>query len=163
MKTIPTASAETSALIRLLAAAEVGQVVTYEAMSEAIGCDVRTRRGPLGTARKRVLDDDGIHTAAVRGVGVKRLSHAEAASTTLRSRLDRARRQARLGRKTAARLVIGEIPQEERGPTLARASMLELIEYGASAKAHTKVTAAIASSDEEALLPLRKAFAALKD
>lgn len=161
--TIATLSAEASALIRLLVAMPVGAVLTYEQMSAAIGVDVRKRRGALSTARHRALEDEGAHTETVRGVGVKRISSAEVGASQLPRDLRRSRSAARKGLRRVSKIVINDVPQEERAALFGRASMLQIIDHAASTKGQAKAIAAVASSDLDVdVLPLRKALAALR-
>ena len=161
-RTMLTLSAEASALIAVLLTMKVGDVVPYAALSEAIGCDVRLRRHVLMTARNRVLRDDSVHTAMVAKVGIKRVSDDDAGDGGLNRALRRTRSAARRGRLIASRLNMNEIPQTKRAAVVAKASLLEMIDYGASAKAQSKALTAVAASDDKAL-PLRHMLAALKE
>lgn len=71
-------SAETIKLLALLSAANVGQVVTYEDMSAAIGRNVREfDRAAIYSARRMVQAEYRFVFATVTNVGLKRLSDNE--------------------------------------------------------------------------------------
>jgi hypothetical protein len=88
-------SIETQDLLRYMRQSmEVGKVWTYEELDDAAKCDVRAK-SCLNTARRRLERDDGVVTAAVRGVGLKVLSDSEAilsTSSDLRSIMRKAKR-----------------------------------------------------------------------
>ena len=161
LRTIPALSSDAATIIQRLRRMLVDEVLSYGEISALIGRDILGCSHILRTARHRVLKDDAIHTAAIATIGVKRMSSAEA-GRALAHGLRRARSAARKGRLRASKLIIDEIPQDERALVFARASLLELIDYGGSAKAQSKALAAAAASDER-VLPLRRMLAALKE
>lgn len=71
------ASSDAKVLADLLRNAEVGQVVTYEEMSEAIGREVTQDRSAIYTARAIVQREDRMIFDCVMKVGVKRLADAD--------------------------------------------------------------------------------------
>lgn len=157
-RSMMTQSAETAVLIRLLRSMSVGDVLTYEQLSEAVGRDVRTWRGPLSTARNRVLRDDCVHTDVVRTVGVKRVSTAEGAISGSARALGRVRSAARKGRTIVSRVILDEVPQTERAVLFARSSLLDLLDSASTAKAESKALAAVNASGVKEL-PFRKLLA----
>ena len=70
-------------LIEYLNAKQVGELVTYEELSELIGHDVTQSkgRGYLETAKRRLLKDHAIVFGTIRTEGIKRLSDEEIART----------------------------------------------------------------------------------
>lgn len=64
---------ETQFLVQKLRDAKQGELLTYSALSEAIGGDVRTpaNRSRLGTARQIVANDYGLVFEVVHGVGCR--------------------------------------------------------------------------------------------
>lgn len=68
-------SADAKVLENVLSEAEVGQTLTYEALSSAIGRDVRQHAlASLRTARQGVLKSKGMVFGVERGVGLTRLN-----------------------------------------------------------------------------------------
>ena len=69
-------------LVLRLRDAEIGETVTYDEMSASIHRNTQHEaRGNLDTARRRVMEDDGIVFGAVLNVGIKRLNDEEIVST----------------------------------------------------------------------------------
>lgn len=79
--TIHSMADETRALIEAMKEAYVGQTFTYDQLSKIAGVRVNGTFPGLQTVRKRLLKDYGIVLAAVRGIGLKRLSDTEILST----------------------------------------------------------------------------------
>lgn len=80
-KTIPSISVEAQTLLKRLLRAAIGEIVTYDELSQLIGRDVRPSAHRayvmLVTAKKKALAEQNYHFEAVRGVGLKRCSDAE--------------------------------------------------------------------------------------
>lgn len=95
-------SADSSTIAFLLRQAQIGDVVTYEAISEAIGRDVRENcMGALQTARSLVQRENRMVFDVVRKIGLKRLDNDSIVDLS-----DRAREQARrLAKRTSKKLV----------------------------------------------------------
>lgn len=94
-RTIGQLSAETAALIKFLEKAEVGQIITYQAMQEACKADVQANPGHLVTARRTLLKNR-IAFGTIIGIGIKRLDDGEMPDEA-RTKQDRARRIAKKG------------------------------------------------------------------
>lgn len=75
--TIPQKSVDAQILENHLAAFEVGQVATYEELSNLIGRDVQGRYRYLLNTARRSLVQRGIVFETVRNEGIKRASDAE--------------------------------------------------------------------------------------
>lgn len=76
-------SADAKILKSVLAEAKVGDTITYETLSKAIGRDVREHaRSALGTARHGVLRDNKIVFGVQNNVGLVRLNDVEIVKTT---------------------------------------------------------------------------------
>jgi hypothetical protein len=76
-RTIPELNIDTSTLQKALAVMEPGAVVSYDALTELIGRDVRDgARGCLSSAMRRLVAEGKVF-ACVRGEGVKRLRDTE--------------------------------------------------------------------------------------
>ena len=81
MRAIPALSEESKSLAKILQDIPPGGVVEYDALSLAVGLDVRTEgRSRLGTARNICMREYAMVFAAVRGKGLKRLVDREMAS-----------------------------------------------------------------------------------
>lgn len=71
-------SIDTTQIADLIRKLDIGQTLSYDTMRAAIGRDPqREARGALDSARRVVLKEDGIVTACVPKVGVKRLDDGE--------------------------------------------------------------------------------------
>lgn len=68
---------DTLQVLRLLEAANVGEIVTYAKLREALGYDPRSKRGPITTALRKVLQESNKVFASVTNVGYRRLSDTE--------------------------------------------------------------------------------------
>lgn len=80
-------SADTKILESLLAEAKIGDMVTYEAMSKAIGRDVREHAlSSLRTARRGLEKEKRIVFGVEKNVGLKRLQDSEIVATAEASR-----------------------------------------------------------------------------
>ena len=105
-KTIAEISVDARLLHQRLQSVGVGETVSWEELSQVIGRDVTAGSkgyGPLSTARKRALNDDGMVFDAIPKVGLKRLTDAEIVNTG-QATVDKVRRAARKGRAAPNRL-----------------------------------------------------------
>lgn len=101
-RAIPELSIDTQVLERLLSAAAIGDVVSYSALSAAVGRDVQTEaRGNLRTARQRLHRAQSMVFGVVVNVGVKRLDDAGKISAA-KGHVVRGRNQFKQARATAA-------------------------------------------------------------
>jgi hypothetical protein len=87
-------SADSRFLLQELRKVSVGETIVYDALSAAIGRPVKGNFSSLQTAVRRLLRDDGIVFANVRGVGFKRLDDASIVRLG-ESETDATRRRAR--------------------------------------------------------------------
>lgn len=102
LRSIPDRSASTWAAVRLLAAAQVGEVVTYEALTKVIGRDAQHAGAHhVRSARFVVKREHAMVFACVVNVGVKRLPDDEKIAEA-RGRLRRSASQAREGLRSLA-------------------------------------------------------------
>ena len=71
-------SIDTQTVVDRLRASEIGDLVTYASISEALGRDVTNgARSVLQSARRIVLNEDQMVFGVVTRVGLKRLSDVE--------------------------------------------------------------------------------------
>lgn len=74
-------SIESQLLYKRLSKMKVGNVITYDELTEEIGRDVRSCIWALATARRQVLKTDSIVVDCVPGKGVKRLDDSAIVGT----------------------------------------------------------------------------------
>lgn len=146
--TIPQISAAAQEVCQVFRSLAVDETATYEHLTAAVGFDVRAKPYIVRTAIKRVLADDGIHMATVRGVGLKRVSATEAAATIMPSKLSRARSAAKSCTKTAEKISVLELPVEQRASFAARATLASLIADATTQKSVAKLAAAASTQGE---------------
>jgi hypothetical protein len=76
-------SSDTKIIESVLAECEVGNTITYESLSRAIGRDVRTHAlGALNSARKALLNDKGLVFSVEPNVGCVRLDDSAIVQST---------------------------------------------------------------------------------
>jgi len=76
-KSIPTISAETEVLFHLISKLIPGELLTYDAMSKSIGFEIRKKRGPLRSARRKARNENRITTVTVKNEGIRRAAGME--------------------------------------------------------------------------------------
>lgn len=152
-------SVQTNALIDVLRAASVGAVVSYAALSEAIGEDVTDCRHYLYTA-VNVLQGEGIAFGTVRGEGVKRLVSEEihAIGDHALAHIKRHSRRARKRMGVVSNM--NDVPNDVRIKVNATASMLGVIENFSSNKSRKVVEAEVVKT--QGPIPPMKLLEALK-
>lgn len=152
-------SVQTNSLIDVLRAASVGTVVSYAALSEAIGEDVTECRHYLYTA-VNVLQGEGIAFGTVRGEGVKRLVSEEipAIGDHAMAHIRRTSRRAR--KRMGVVSSMNDVPNEVRIKVNATASMLGVIENFSSNKSRKVVEAEVTKT--QGPIPPMKLLEALK-
>jgi len=71
-------SADTKVIESVLAEAKIGDTITYETLSKAIGRDVRQfASGALNSARRTMLNEKGMVFGTENNVGLKRLDDSQ--------------------------------------------------------------------------------------
>lgn len=135
-------SLQTTAIMDTLREAPIGTVVTYAALSQAIGEDVTEARHYLYSAMN-ALQAEGLAFGTVRGEGVKRLVSEEIPAIGDHAIL-RIKRTSRRARKRMA-VVNGmnDVPNDVRVKINTAASMLGVIENFATGKARKTVEAEV--------------------
>lgn len=108
-------SIDTQTVVDRLRASEIGDLVTYASISEALGRDVTNgARSVLQSARRIVLNEDQMVFGVVTRVGLKRLSDVEivdAAHSSVRHVNRTAKRSAR---KLACVQRFSELPADKK-------------------------------------------------
>lgn len=159
MKIAQEISADSTAIAALLRAAKVGELVSYEAMSRAIGRDVSGHRGAISTARKIVLRENGAVFDAVRGEGMRRLNNSELVDSVDRVRM-KIRRAAKRSANTLVCVEYDALPADKKIKHNASMSMLAMLSEAASEKAFSRLTEKV-SQTKETLPAAKAALAAL--
>jgi len=156
-KSIPEMAVETRLLYQRLAKMQIGDTMSYAALNELIGRDVRQEgRGNLRTATHACLND-GIVIATVRREGVKRLADVEFVGVGEKA-LDSTRRKARHAIRTMMTADLNSIPSDKRTRHAAVQSALGVV----SMFSKEQTVAKIESKSDGAELPLAKTLEMFK-
>ncbi|MGQ0595799.1 hypothetical protein [Aquabacterium sp.] len=148
-------SSDSKALAALLTSAGIGDVVTYAALSKAIGRDVRTSAtGALHTARHLAQRDHRIVFDVVRGAGLKRLQDAEIVDLADKAR-DHARRHAKRTAKKLTCVDFEALPKDKQTKHNAALSMFSALAELSTDKAQQRLERKIEQTQEQ--LPVAKA------
>lgn len=141
-KGIQAKSADTSIIENRLRNTQVGDVVTYDELSQILGRDVREYcMGNVNTAR-RTLVDEAIFFDCLTNAGYKRLNNEEAVSVSDHYRT-RARKSARRGMNHLAHVPFDGLTEESKRKHLAMSAQLGAIELFSSSKASKKIEATV--------------------
>jgi hypothetical protein len=81
-KRLPTMALDTNRIIQSFLDAEVGEVITYDELSDLVGYDIQKKRGALSQAQTRLLNHHGIVFSCMRNVGMKRITAEENVHST---------------------------------------------------------------------------------
>jgi len=154
MKTIPSASVDTQALIKALEVAQVGQTIEYDALSKVIGRDVRKVRGLLYTAFRNLMREKDIVFAPVRGVGVKRLAPEEIVELGIFG-VRHIRRTARRTIRKISCAQLSTLSEPKKVELFTHSSLLGAVSVMSSGQSIKKLAAAIQTE----ALPLAKTLA----
>jgi len=119
-------SVEAEALIRLLVDCPVGSTIDYKAMNDACGVLVRDRKWIIATARNHMLNDHQAVFAAIRGVGLKRLTDSEIVASG-DDHCRRIRRAAKRGIRQITCVSFEAMSTEDRARHNARLSVLTVM------------------------------------
>lgn len=132
-------SAETAAIAARLREAAVGETVSYDELSAAIGRDIRKRRHLLYAGMRAVERETGAVFGTERGVGVRRLPTDEASKigAHARKRIRRAAHRA-AGRIDRAVKRANDLPDDVARKSYGEIATLRLLEHLSSDKAQPK-------------------------
>lgn len=147
-------SADAKTLADLMRGVAIGDVLTYQTMSEAIGRDVLDDRGVMYTARGIVQREDRMVFDSVHKHGIKRLADIEIVSLG-----DRARSRVRKIARRAAQAIVcvnyDEMPREAQVKHNTALSMLGVMQELTTDKSFTKLQKHVSTAGTE--LPVGKA------
>lgn len=138
-------SNDTGILEAKLRELDIGQMVTYEELSAAIGRDVREFAVSSLYSARRIIERDGIHVGTVRGEGVKRLTPGGCVDKA-HSYVERSRRSARRSRQTLETTDLEGMSQVEKSRVFALSAQAAAVEMLGSRKSTKKLTAAAEES-----------------
>lgn len=152
-----TLNPEARALANLFAATSVGAVVTYAAMTAAIGRDIHARRHLIPRALTIAAKEAGAIFGSVRKVGYQRLAATDAHMLGAHTR-GRIRRSAK---RTAEAIVsavsaANDMPDDARRRAFAEVNAMGLIRHLATDKA---VSAVVAEPKAEPVAHTMRRFA----
>lgn len=151
-------SADTKVLENVLSEAKVGDLVTYEQLSAAIGRDVRAFALPsLGSARRCLLNTKSMVFGTERGVGVRRLNDSEIVSTTEDDRRRIHRATTRSLRKLSVVKYSGLTNEDKRRHTVA-AAQIGAIAMFASKNSEKKIASHVKTQENVAIGETLKLF-----
>ncbi len=159
---IPAISNDALILVGMFRAMQVGQILTYEEMTKAIGRDVTTSgRGVMNTAINRVLKDENIVVECVRLVGFKRLDGKELIDAQ-RAGVQRIRGEAKRRSEKLSKLDLGKLDQTGLVEAYALQSMYGVMSHVATGRGVKKLESAVQKADSK-LLPIGKTLALFHD
>lgn len=124
--THPENEADVAALKASLLSAPIGEMISYAALSEAVGRDVTERRWVLSRAIHEAEEESGGLFSTVRGEGIKRLETQHVADAGL-STINKIRRTAKRGHKRLSSVRVNDLPPQEQHRLTAHKSMLGAI------------------------------------
>lgn len=132
-------SNDTRIIESVLVEAKVGQIVTYEELSKAIGRDVRIHARPsLQSARRAVLNAHGIVFSAETNEGLRRLDDSQIVDA---SEEDRAKMRRAAGRAIKKLSVVdfGQLPEDKKRKHIVMSAQIGAIEMFAAKSATKKI------------------------
>lgn len=131
-------SADTKILESLLSSSAVGDTITYEQMSKAIGRDVRQHAISSLRSARRMLVSKGIVFGVENNVGVVRLDDSGILKSTESDR-QRTRRIAKFSLRKLSAIVFEKLTGEERKLHIARSAQLGAVAMIADASSMKKI------------------------
>ena len=141
-------SADAKILRSVLEEAKVGDTITYDEMSKAIGRDVREfARSALGTARQGVLREKKFVFGVEATVGFVRLNDSQIVSS---SESDRRRLQ-RTAKKSLTKLSVVDfaaLPEEQRRSHVVASAQMGAIAMFSTAASTKKIASKVDGSSE---------------
>jgi len=107
-------SVEVQELVKMMADTKIGDVLSYKAMTKAVGRDVQRRRSMLDSARRIAMRDHRCVFAAVVNDGLRRLDDVETVEICTDVRRKRIRTQARNGLRELTTVQYEALPESKR-------------------------------------------------
>lgn len=139
-------SNDTKILESVLAEAEVGQMITYEALSAAIGRDVRLyARASLQSARRAVLNANGYVFSCQHNEGLTRLNDVQIVDASEEDR-SKMRRAAGRAIKKLATVDFSALPEDKKRKHVVMSAQIGAIEMFAAKSATKKIESKVDDS-----------------
>lgn len=142
-------AADTRLLYSLLSKAEIGETVTYAAMTGQLGRSVTGADSYLQSALRMIERDEEMVFASVRGVGYKRLSDRDIANTVGDNALTRIRKMSRKAAKTLTIAKDENLSNDERIKRNTGLSFMGALHHMTKPKQIEKLENAVRSSASE--------------
>ena len=141
------ASVDAKLIRSVLAESKVGDVVTYEQLSKAIGRDVREHaRSALGTARRGLLRDERIVFGVEQNVGLVRLNDEEIVSSAESDR----RRIQRTAKRSLQRLSVvdfDKLSEEKKRAHIVASAQIGVVAMFAKSSSSKRIESKVTGSD----------------
>lgn len=156
MSTLPRfqPSLDVKTLSELLLSAEIGEVVTYEKMTEAIGRNILNSRSTLSSAMRGVQNSHQFVFSCVPTVGYKRLTNSEIVGKGEQF-IKHIKRTSKRGAKNLACVQYDELTQDDKTSHNTRMTIFAMVQDNVSTKT-TKIIEKMVS-DSNAALPSARA------
>ena len=136
-------SADTKVLESVLGEAKVGDLITYETLSKAIGRDVREFALPsLRSARQGLLKTHGIVFGVESNVGYKRLDDSQIVDSTEADR-KRMKRAANRSIRKLAVVNFDNLPEEKKKQHVVASAQIGAIAMFSAASATKKIASKV--------------------
>jgi hypothetical protein len=159
-RAIPELSVDTQTIERLLWDVPVGEVISYETLSKAIGRDVQRRaRHILTSAVRRVQREKQMVFAAVNDVGLKRLSDSGVIGVGAQAVVEIGRKSRRTVKKLAC-AKYEALSKDEQTQHNVLVSQLGMLAHVTSANSQKKLEAKV--EEAQAKLPVAKMLDAIR-
>lgn len=153
-------AADTRLLYSLLQKAAIGETVTFAAMSAQLSRTVGGADCYLQSALRIIERDEEIVFGSVRGVGYKRLSDAEIATTIGPAAITRMRRAATRATRSVLTARDEKLTNEERVKRNTTLSFLGMIRHATKPAAVERIESEVRNASRE--LPIGRTLEALK-
>lgn len=136
-------SSDTKIIESILSESKVGDLVTYEQLSKAIGRDVRQFAQPsLRSARQGLLNSKGFVFGTETNVGLRRLNDEEIVDSTEADRA-RMRRSARRSIKKLTVVDFEKLPDDKKKQHVVASAQMGAIEMFATKNATKKISSKV--------------------
>jgi len=145
-------SSDTKTLESVLVEAQIGDMITYDMLSKAIGRDVRDfALASLTSARRSLQQSKGFVFGVEHNVGLKRLNDSEIVKSTEYDR-NKMRRAAKRSLKKLSVVDFDKLAPEEKRQHVVASAQMGAIEMFAGKKAMAKIESKV--DDTKRTLPI---------
>lgn len=126
----------------------VGEVATYDELSNVISSTVNGATGSLRTAMRRMLKDDDIVFAVVRGVGIKRLNDGEIVDES-QSYSNAIRRKAKNSFERVSKVDFQKLTTQQQARASAQMSIMATLAHMTKQSTVSKIEARMPTGKQE--------------